>query len=134
MTDTAATLIAYCRENDRVCPLPLKWNALWELLPERRRKGGGWEPSLPLILGAWHYASNLEKMLRLAEHIEWADQHGSIVAVSAFLRALDEPAGPDHGPRNALDGDCGIRWAGPTADWQATEAVRCPWAKHDCAG
>ena len=47
-----AGLIAYCRENSRVCPMPQRWNALWELLPNRKRVGGGWEPPLPLILAA----------------------------------------------------------------------------------
>lgn len=47
MNDTPDTLIAYCRENNRVCPMPQRWNALWELLPDRARVGGGWEPPLP---------------------------------------------------------------------------------------
>jgi len=90
MTDTTTTLIAYCRENGRVCPQPMRWNELWEMLPERRQVGSGWEPSLPLMLGAWHHASNLEKMLRLQEHIQWAQEHGSLPNISAFLRKLTE--------------------------------------------
>jgi hypothetical protein len=74
MTETTQSLIAYCRENGRVCPKPDVWNELWELLPERQQIDGGWQPSLPLILASWAYTSNLEKMLRLAEHIEWADK------------------------------------------------------------
>ena len=46
-------LLDYVRSNDRVCPQPQKWNELWEMLPDRRRAGEGWEPSLPLILDAW---------------------------------------------------------------------------------
>jgi hypothetical protein len=30
------------------------------------------------------------KMLRLAEHIQWAAQHGALSAVSVFLRGLRE--------------------------------------------
>jgi hypothetical protein len=30
------------------------------------------------------------KMLRLAEHIEWAAKHGSLEAVGKFLRGLRE--------------------------------------------
>ena len=90
MNENAKSLIGYSRENDRVCPQPMRWNELWEMLPERRRVGAGWEPSLPLILGAWHYASNLEKMMRLDEHIQWADKHGKIEKVSAFLHGLKE--------------------------------------------
>jgi hypothetical protein len=90
MTETADSLIAYCRENRRVCPRPSKWNELWVMLPERRRRGGGWEPPAPLILAAWDYSSNLEKMLRVGEHIEWAASHGCLPAVAAFLKQLEE--------------------------------------------
>jgi len=38
------------QKNDRVCPQPQKWNELYELLPNRVRRGNGWEPALPLIL------------------------------------------------------------------------------------
>ena len=39
MSDTVERLIAYCRENNRVCPLPPLWNQLWEMLPNRTRVG-----------------------------------------------------------------------------------------------
>ena len=60
------------------------------MLPNKQRAGGGWEPALPLILAAWHDTPALFKMLRLAEHIEWADKHGALVSVATFLRALRE--------------------------------------------
>jgi hypothetical protein len=88
--ETPETLIAYCRENERVCPLPARWNELWEMLPNKVQTERGWQPPLPLILGAWNYASNLEKMLRLADHIHWAQSHGCLSTVTAFLRALPE--------------------------------------------
>jgi hypothetical protein len=82
-------LITYCTENGRVCPFP--WVELYELLPNTKRNNkGGWDPSLPLILAAWFTTSNLMKILRLREHIEWADQHNAIDAVDEFLRALPE--------------------------------------------
>lgn len=87
---TLESLIAYCRESQRVCPLPQVWKDLWEKLPARHRVGGGWEPPLPPILGAWHFTSNLEKMLRLEEHIHWAEQHGNLADVDRFLRNLPE--------------------------------------------
>src|ERR1035441_3210908 len=90
MTDSAETLIAYCRENNRVCPLPQLWNQLWEMLSERRRDGSSWKPSLPLILAAWHDTPAMLKMLRLAEHIEWAAQHGVLESISNFLREMRE--------------------------------------------
>lgn len=90
MNETAESLIAYSRENSRVCSVPGRWHKLWELLPDRLQVGAGWQPSLPLILAAWDHASNLEKMIRLAEHIEWADKHGNLTEVAEFLRKLDE--------------------------------------------
>lgn len=63
-------LLRYVQSEGRICPEPGKWNELWEMLPDRKRVGNGWQPSLPLILGAWNYASGIEKMLRLREHIE----------------------------------------------------------------
>jgi hypothetical protein len=89
-SESCQRLIAYCRQNARVCPMPQRWNALWEMLPNRTRVGAGWQPPLPLILGAWDDTPGLLKMLRLAEHIEWAAQHGGLEPVARFLRALSE--------------------------------------------
>jgi len=89
-SDAVQSLMAYCRENSRVCPMPQRWSALWNLLPNRIRVGASWQPPLPLILGAWDESQGMVKMLRLAEHIKWADQHGGLGAVDRFLRALPE--------------------------------------------
>jgi hypothetical protein len=83
-------LVQYCQENGRVCPMPSQWDALWEMLPNRKRAASGSEPALPLILGAWQNAPALLKMLRLKEHIDWADQHGVLDEVDKFLRSLPE--------------------------------------------
>ena len=83
-------LLRYCGENGRVCPMPPQWKALWEMLPNRRRAGGGWELALPLILAAWHDTPALVKMLRLREHIDWAEKHGVLEEVDRFLRSLPE--------------------------------------------
>lgn len=91
LSTKAKALLNYCRDNGRFCPQPMQWNALWELLPDRKQKStGGWTPSLPLILGAWDCATGLDKMLRLREHIEWADTHDTIDAVDLYLRGLTE--------------------------------------------
>lgn len=83
-------LVGYVRANGRICPVPQRWNQLWEMLRGRRRVGSGGNPPLPLILGAWHDTTGLEKMLRLREHIEYAESHGVLDAVDMFLRGLDE--------------------------------------------
>ena len=90
MSDRVESLVAYCRENNRVCPLPNLWNRLWEMLPNRVQVGAGWQPPLPLILAAWHETSAIPKMLRLAEYIEWAAEHGALESVGKFLRELRE--------------------------------------------
>ncbi len=90
MSEGCKSLIAFCRKNDRVCPKPKFWQKLWEMLPNRKQVEAGWEPSLPLILAAWHEAPAMAKMLRLAEHIEWADKQGVLEVVDGFLRSLRE--------------------------------------------
>jgi hypothetical protein len=90
MTETVESLIAYCRENDRVCPMPQKWNELWKMLPNRRHVGVGWEPALPLILAAWHNTPAMIKMLRLVEHVEWAEKHAVLPQIGTFVRGLRE--------------------------------------------
>jgi hypothetical protein len=60
------------------------------MLPERRQNGNRWEPSVPLILGAWNVTSNLDKMVRLVDHIEWGEKHGVLAKISAFLHGLEE--------------------------------------------
>jgi hypothetical protein len=69
---TLNEVLAECEAHGRVSPQPQKWNELWELLPDRRRQGAGWEPPLPLILAAWHDSSDAEKRERLRLHLRWA--------------------------------------------------------------
>jgi hypothetical protein len=88
--ETPEKLLAYCRGNSRVCPQPRRWNELWEMLPNKVQVGAGWKPPLPLILTAWHHTSNLEKMMRLSDHIAWAHEHGVFEKVDSFLRGLPE--------------------------------------------
>ena len=90
MSETVESLVAYCRENRRVCPLPSAWNRLWEMLPGRFQDDDGWRPPLPLILAAWYHTPGLLKMFRLEEHIEWAAKHGALEAVGGLLRGLRE--------------------------------------------
>jgi hypothetical protein len=87
---TLEEVIMEAKKNDRVCPQPLRWQELYEILPEKRRKGMGWEPSPPLILAAWWDAPALSKMMRLREHIEWADKHRGLDKVYDFLCQLPE--------------------------------------------
>lgn len=77
-------------KNGRICPQPQRWKELWEMLPNKQRKGGGWEPPLPLILAAWWDTSVFQKQMRLREHADWAANHDCLGAVYDFLRSLSE--------------------------------------------
>lgn len=87
---TLDEVLSEATKNHRVCPQPLRWNELWELLPNRQRKVDGWEPAAPLILAAWYETAAISKARRLREHLEWAAEHGALEQVWAFLIALRE--------------------------------------------
>jgi len=87
---TLEEVLAEVQKNNRVCPQPQKWQQLFDMLPDKQRKGSGWEPPLPLILAAWWDTPALSKILRLREHIEWAASHGGIEEVNSSLRGLPE--------------------------------------------
>lgn len=94
MTDRDAyfkPLWAYCTANNRLVPMPPQWNELYRLLRNTRHEAaGGCHPPAPLILAAWHHSLPIEKQLRFKEHLEWAQQHGQIEQIAAFLRRLPE--------------------------------------------
>ena len=74
----------------RVCPMPMPWDHVWKMLPDRRRAGTGWEPGLPLILAAWDTTPPLAKRQRFHEHLEWADARGVITEVADYLEGLQD--------------------------------------------
>lgn len=90
MRATLEEVLAEAKKHKRICPLPQKWNELYKILPDKKRKGNGWEPALPLILAAWWDTPAMLKMIRLQEHIEWASEHGALDAVRDFLMNLKE--------------------------------------------
>lgn len=90
MSDELESLLLYCQSNGRVCPVPQTRNHLYQLLPGSRQVGVGWVTPLPLILAAWWEASDDEKRGRLAEHLQWASEHGALQSVCAYLHSLPE--------------------------------------------
>lgn len=85
------SLWKYCQKNNRA--IPKDWNRLYNKLKNKRQKSsGGWEPSLPLILAAWHETMPIEKQLRFREHLEWAEKQGQIEEIGRYLRELPEEA------------------------------------------
>lgn len=87
---TVEEVLTEIQKNNRICPQPQRWQQLYELLPDRKYKGAGWEPALPLILAAWWDTPAMLKIVRLREHIEWAATHGSLEQVHQFLLSLPE--------------------------------------------
>lgn len=90
ISEKADNLIEYCAQAGRVCPNPDAWVHLWRMLPNKERVGNSWKPSLPLILDAWYDSPSAMKILRLNEHIEWADANRAIDIVDSYIRGLDE--------------------------------------------
>lgn len=90
MTETVESVLDYCRKNGRVCPMPQRWNELYQILPDRQPKGTGWEPALPLILAGWWASSDHEKQERLELHVRWAQDHGAFERIANFLHSLPE--------------------------------------------
>lgn len=82
-------LLKYCSENGRIFPMPMRWKDLYDMLPNTRQIGAGWEPPLPLILAAW-YEPALLKVIRFQEHLQWANKHGALEQMDRFLRGLPE--------------------------------------------
>jgi hypothetical protein len=85
-----AALQGFIKAEQRVCPMPLRWQELWEMLPGRVRRGGTWEPPPPLILGEWWSTPSFAKAERLAAHIDYAAAHGALAQVDGFLRGMPE--------------------------------------------
>ena len=75
------------RRENRVCPNPLYWNELHEIIV-RADINQRQAPPLPLILGAWWESSDEEKADRLVELLNWADQNSVINVAWAYIMAL----------------------------------------------
>lgn len=85
-----AKLIEYVKANNRICPQPLQWNKMYQMLKNTKRIGGGWEPAAPLILAAWWETSAIQKMFRFIDHIEWAEKNGQLEEIAKFIYDLKE--------------------------------------------
>ena len=87
---TLDAILDEATKNNRVCPQPQKWQALYYLLPGTTRVGGGYQPAAPLILASWWGTPPKQKMNRLREHIEWAADHEGLELIHRFLVDLPE--------------------------------------------
>ncbi|HPA26001.1 MAG TPA: hypothetical protein PLK76_04565 [bacterium] len=82
--ETFESLWKYCTLNNRVCPMPMKWNDFFNLLKNHENL------DLPLILNGWEMSSPLEKNLRFKDHIESAFKNNQLEEIGHYLRSLKE--------------------------------------------
>lgn len=87
---TVVEAMVEARRNNRVCPQPARWQQLFDMLPDKRRSGAGWEPAPPLLGAAWKDTPSIPKRMVFREHIEWAASHGFLPQVFAFMKGLPE--------------------------------------------
>lgn len=90
LSEKAQGLIAYIKDHNYACPLPMPWNKFWQSLPRLEQDGEKVNPPNPLILGAWHHADEKDKFERLCEHIIWADKNNYIDQADTHLRRLND--------------------------------------------
>ena len=82
--ETFESLWEYCISNNHVCPIPLKWNSLFNMLKNNDQL------NLPLILNGWEMSSSLEKNLRFKEHVQSASHTKQLDEVKNYLSSLSE--------------------------------------------
>ncbi len=81
-------ILEFVNENDKICPKPQKWQELWDLLPNKQRIEGRWNPPLPLILAAWWETNDFEKKERLYAHIHYAESENALDLICEYLENL----------------------------------------------
>ena len=84
----AATLdeaLVEARKNERVCPQPVFWYQLFDLLPPLPRR-----PDPPPEGQSWRTASAAAKRVMLRDHLDFAERSGVLDKVLALLRKLRE--------------------------------------------
>jgi hypothetical protein len=90
MDKAISELLGYCQSNNRVCPKPVDWIQLWQILIDRKKSGTEWQLSGPPIRAAWWHTTDPKKQARFSDHISWACDHGLYEEVHQFIRSLSE--------------------------------------------
>lgn len=95
MSDSLQELIADLAYRGVVCPLPMPWEKLCNLIRAGKimaahpiEKGPETQLKNPLILAGWG-ASNIAKWERFQYHLEEAEKLGLLPAIRAFLDKLE---------------------------------------------
>jgi hypothetical protein len=70
-----------------ICPMPDVWadvhgrlHRAWKAAKNRAIP----EPPVPLILGAWNFASDADKATRWSDTVRWAERHGFLHLISTI--------------------------------------------------
>jgi len=77
MKNTLEELIKYCVDKNRVCPMPIKWVQISEIISVKPGYPGNHVSLSPLILGGWD-SSNEKKRDKLKTQIEYVAQDPEI--------------------------------------------------------
>ena len=83
-------LISCCAKNGRVCPMPLPWHQVWDMLPSKKHHSAEWDPPVPPVFAAWWLTSDKLKRDLFEQHLHWATADGVLDAVAGYLRSLPE--------------------------------------------
>lgn len=84
-------LLAYAKDAGRICPRPMEWQTLYEIIGGKREDTEDdirWRPAPPIVLSAWAFANDSDRSSRFHEHLNWAAANGSLDRADAFLREL----------------------------------------------
>jgi hypothetical protein len=87
---TLDEVMVEARRFNRVCPIPPKWQELYELLPGKKGSGRNAQPPAPLTGAVWNATPALAKRMVFRDHVEWAERHGFLARVHEFLKGLPE--------------------------------------------
>ena len=80
----------YLHSKELVCPMPIKWAALWDLMRKEATATGVPVPSIdiqPLILNGWE-ADDTAKNQRFRAQLKYASEVGLSSSVIEFLSKL----------------------------------------------
>ena len=72
--------------NNRVCLKPMYWNEFYNMVMQN---ANGKYISKPLILAAWDFTTDGEKLARFKEHLHWID-FGTDNPLTDYLNGLTE--------------------------------------------
>jgi hypothetical protein len=74
--DQLSSLIEFVPSNHRVCPRPMEWQQLFELIGDIG-SDYAWRVEPALVLAAWR-TPNAAKRAQLIKHLYWAAEVGSL--------------------------------------------------------